>query len=134
MEQKLVVHTKDGKIHKGITQDFDPSRDEFHVLPAEGGGIPMLLQVSGMKALFWVKDYLGNREFVARREFADETKARKAIVVFSDGEEIWGTVDGTVDGTAEEARGFFLIPADKQDNNVRIFVVRAAVKELRMVS
>ena len=41
MEQKLVVHTKDGKIHKGITQDFDPSRDEFHVLPAEGGGIPM---------------------------------------------------------------------------------------------
>ena len=130
MEQKLVVHTKEGKIHKGVTHDFDPGRDEFHVLPAEGGGIPMPMKVEGLKALFWVKDYLGNRDFVARREFADDTKARKAVVVFSDGEEIWGTVDGAV----EEERGFFLTPSDKQDNNLRIFVVRSALKELRMVS
>ena len=34
----------------------------------------------------------------------------------------------------EEAPGFFLIPADREDNNIRIFVVRSALKELRLES
>jgi hypothetical protein len=130
MEQKLVVHRKDGTIYKGITQDFDPGRDDFHFLPAEGGGIPMRFQVNDMKALFWVRDYLGNRDFVARRSFDEaDAQRRRAIVTFSDGEEIWGTVG---EGTDDE-RGFFLTPADRRDNNVRIFVVRSALKEMRLV-
>ena len=129
MEQKLVVHKKDGTVHKGITQDFDPERDDFHFLAGEGGGIPMLIRVEEMKAMFWVKDYLGNRQFVAQHVF-DDAAQRRAIVTFEDGEEIWGTLDSD----AESGQGFFLIPADKQDNNVRIFVVRSALKEMRMVS
>jgi hypothetical protein len=94
MEQKLVVHKKDGTIYKGITQDFDPDREDFHFLPGEGGGIPMQIRVDEMKALFWVKDYLGNRQFVARRAFDDAaTVERRAIVTFDDGEEIWCTLD-----------------------------------------
>jgi hypothetical protein len=131
MEQKLVVHKKDGAIHKGVTHDFDPETEEFHFLPAEGGGVPVLMRVEEMKALFWVKDYLGNRQFVAQREFgADHAKQRKAIVTFQDGEELWGTVEGEPEGE----RGFFLSPADARDNNVRIFVVRSALKEMRLVS
>jgi len=131
MEQKLVVHKKDGSIFKGITQDFDPGRDDFHFLPAEGGGIPMLMRVTEMKALFWVKDYLGNRQFVARRAFdGTPVEQKRAIVTFDDGEEIWGTLDEDADAE----RGFFLFPADNRDNNVRIFVVRSALKEMRLVS
>ena len=40
----------------------------------------------------------------------------------------FGAVVGTV------AAGFFLIPSDKRDNNVRIFVNRSALKEFRLVS
>jgi hypothetical protein len=131
MEQKLVVHKKDGSIFKGITQDFDPARDEFHFLPGEGGGVPMLMRVSEMKALFWVKDYLGNRQFVAQRVFdGDQSEQKRAIVTFNDGEEIWGILDGDADAEP----GFFLFPADSADNNVRIFVVRSALKEMRLVS
>jgi hypothetical protein len=131
MEQKLVVHTKDGTIYKGITQDFDPGHEEFHFLPAEGGGVPMRMRVDEMKALFWVKDYLGNRQFVADRSFdGADAERRRAIVTFNDGEEVWGTLDED----AESERGFFLIPADKRDNNVRIFVVRSALKDMRLVS
>ena len=131
MEQKLVVHKKDGKIYKGITQDFDPANEAFHFLPAEGGGIPMRMTLSETKALFWVKDYIGNRQFVARHSF-DQTDrpGERTIVTFEDGEEIWGTLTGDADGKL----GFFLIPADAEDNNVRIFVVRSALKDMRAAS
>jgi hypothetical protein len=131
MEQKLVVHKKDGTIFKGVTQDFDPGREEFHFLPAEGGGIPIVMRVDEMKALFWVRDYLGNRQYVPKRVFDDIPAERKrAIVTFDDGEEIWGTLDDDAEGET----GFFLSPADRGDNNVRIFVVRSALKEMRLVS
>ena len=88
MEQKLVVHKKDGTIYKGITQDFDPGHEEFHFLPAEGGGVPLRMRVDEMKALFWVRDYLGNRQFVAEREFDDAEQGRRAIVTFDDGDTV----------------------------------------------
>lgn len=131
MENKIVVHTKDGGIHKGVTHDFDPSRSGFHLLPAEGGGVPMRFQVDDLKALFYVKDYVGNRDFVARRQFDEAQRAqRKAIVSFHDGEEIWGILG---EGADEDGTGFYFFPADKRDNNIRIFVIRSAMKELRLV-
>ncbi len=130
MEQKIVVHTKGGTIHKGVTHDFEPGQEAFHVLPAEGGGVPMRLQLEDLKALFWVKTYIGNRHFVASRRFEEVVVQKRAILTFRDGEEIWGTLDGD----SEEGEGFFLTPADREDNNIRIYVVRSALKELRMVS
>ncbi len=129
MEQKIVVNLNGGVVHKGVTHDFSPKQETFHVLPAEGGGVPVRVRMGDMKALFWVKDYLGNREYVARREFGPGKvpEGRKAIVTFADGETIWGSV--TEDDPA--AGGFFFVPADERDNNMKIFVVRKSVKELR---
>jgi hypothetical protein len=131
-EKKIVAHMKDGKIRKGVTHDFSPEAEAFHLLPAEGGGVPVRIVLDDMKALFYVKDYLGNRDFVARKAF-DEAKLadRRAIVTFKDGEEIWGYL-----GEEEhpEGTGFFFFPADERDNNIRIFVVRSATEEVRRVS
>ena len=55
----------------------------------------------------------------------------KAIVSFDDGEEIWGILG---EGADEEGSGFYFFPADERDNNIRIFVIRSAMKELRRVS
>ncbi len=131
MEQKLVVHLKDGTIYKGVTQDFDPHREAFHFLPAEGGGIPIRMELAKMKALFWVKDYIGNRQYVARQSFdKGDRPVERTVITFQDGEEIWGTLSGDADGKL----GFFLIPADAEDNNIRIFVVRSALKDMRAAS
>lgn len=131
MEQKIVVNMLSGVVHKGVTHDFSPRQGAFHVLPAEGGGVPIRVSMSEMKAMFWVKDYLGNREFVARRDFGPKapTAGKRAILEFADGETMWGTV--TEDDPS--VPGFFFVPADEQDNNLKIFVVRKSLKELRWV-
>ena len=36
MQEKVVVHFKDGKTMRGTTQDFDPKEEAFHLLPCEG--------------------------------------------------------------------------------------------------
>ena len=128
MENKVVAHLKDGRIHKGLTHDFDPEESAFHLLPAEGGGVPVRLSVEDMKALFYVKDYLGNREFTPRHRFdADLEEGRRAIVTFTDGEIIYGVSHPS----DELTRGFFLSPSDPDDNNVRIFIVRSSVRSLQ---
>lgn len=131
MENKIVVHTKDGAIHKGVTNDFDPTQPGFHLLPAEGGGVPMRFKIDDLKALFYVKDYVGNRDFVARQQFDEAQRAaRRAIISFRDGEEIWGILGK---GADDDGNGFYFFPADERDNNIRIFVIRSAMKELRLV-
>ena len=131
MEKKVVVHMKDGMIHKGVTHDFDPDGQAFHMLPGEGGGVPVKVDVDEMKALFYVKDYMGNRDFVARSEFDEaQRSARRAVVVFNDAEEIWGLLG---EEHSDEGLGFLFYPSDKNDNNIRIFVIRSAIKELRLV-
>jgi hypothetical protein len=129
MEQKIVVNMRGGAVHKGVTHDFSPKQEAFHVLPAEGGGVPIRVNVTEMKAIFWVKDYLGNRDFVARREFDPGRAAdgRRAILTFQDGETMWGWV--TEDDPA--VPGFFFVPSDERDNNLKVFVIRKWLKELR---
>ena len=128
MENKIVVHMKDGTIHKGVTHDFRSDGSTFHLLPAEGGGVPVSVRLEDMKALFYVRDYIGNRDFVANKKWHDAQQAgRRAILSFHDGEEMWGTL-GDGEGT-----GFLFYPVDEKDNNERVFVVRSSLKEMREV-
>jgi hypothetical protein len=49
-------------------------------------------------------------------------------LTFTDGETMWGTIG---EGN-EEGPGFFFFPVDDEDNNIRIFVIRSSLKELRL--
>ncbi len=130
MESKVVVHMKDGGIYKGVTQDFDENRDRFYLLPAEGGGVPVRIVLENMKAMFYVRDYIGNRNFVPPKSHLDAMESsRKVVLVFQDGEELWGTRTDL----SEEGSGFFFYPTDKEDNNIRIFVVRSSLREMRVI-
>lgn len=131
MENKVVVHMKDGTIRKGVTRSFDPDESSFYLLPAEGGGVPMQIVQEDMKALFFVRDFLGDSGFVARKDFEAARKdGCRLILKFQDGEEMWGTAEEP----PGDASGFFFLPADDLDNNVRIFVVRSSLKSLEAVS
>ncbi len=128
MQNKVVAHTLDGRVHKGITGDFSPEGEFFHLLPAEGGGIPQRLDTSQLKALFFVRDFLGNRDYDPPTGFGPaQSPGRRCVVTFSDGEVIFGfTPDFD-----EAKQSFTLVPSDPEDNNEKLIVFRAALESVR---
>jgi hypothetical protein len=130
IQNKIVVRYLDGRILKGQTSDFLPTKPMFHLLLTDTppGTSPLEVQLAGVKAIFFVKDFAGNREHEKIKEFpADKpVVGRKIRVTFHDGEMLVGVTQGY-----DPSRpGFFVIPADAGSNNDRCFVVASATKEV----
>lgn len=130
---KVVVRYADGRVVKGVTADFFPAKAFFHVAVADApaGTDPVEIRTVELKALFFVKDYAGNPEYVERKEFdpSHPPAGRRIRVEFEDGEVLVGTTTGYQPGR----QGFFLEPADPGSNNERCYVVAAAAKEIRFL-
>jgi hypothetical protein len=127
---RVVAHLMDGRLVKGTTQDFFPNRPVFHILPAQGGQ-PVEIRTRQLKALFFVKDFVGNN---ARRDVggfieapAETAQGKKLAVRFKDGEFFCG-YSLTY---SPEREGFFVFPADAGVNNLRVYVLTAAAAEIK---
>jgi len=127
----IVAHCVDGRVLKGITQDFSPNRGLFHLQPQGDNARAVELRFKHLKALFFVSSLEGDPTrqdlpgFVAGPV---ETKLGKKIAVrFRDGELICGYTLSW----APDREGFFLFPADSTGNNQRIFVITAATVEIK---
>lgn len=126
---KVVVHFLDGRIVKGTTQDFSPVRPRLHVQPV-GGGPAAPIQLNELKALYFVKDFTGAptrrdiRGFLAGP--GETAQGKKIAIVFRDGELLCGY---SLVYSADRD-GFFLFPADAESNNLRIYVLARAIREV----
>jgi hypothetical protein len=133
MQNKVVVHHADGSISKGFTNDFMPNKDLFHLMPmdAQAGIKPIAIEVHRLKAIFFVKDFKGNRQYREKKVFDSKKPAmgRKIKVVFRDGEILIGTTQGYEPGRP----GFFVIQADSLSNNDRCFIVTSATREVSFI-
>jgi len=133
IQNKIVVRFQDGRILKGQTGDFLPTKPVFHLTLADAArdAKPLEVQVAEVKAIFFVKDFAGNRERKKVQEFpaGKPVVGRKIRVVFQDGETLVGTTQG-YDATRP---GFFVIPADPASNNDRCFVVTRATKQVSFI-
>jgi len=133
LENKLVVKFRDGKIVKGWTTDFGQNKEIFHLHPLEAYGEDILeINTSELKAIFFVKDYKGNKDYQKVRTFEGQKETtpseRKIIVIFKDGENFYGTSHSF----NPERKGFFVYPIDPNDNNDKVFVVNPAVNSVKM--
>lgn len=124
----VVAHFRDGRVLKGTTQDFGPLKPAFHLFPADRpDGKALSVPVGSLKAVFFVKSWDGDPERQDTYDFdAAHGQGRRVRVSFEDGE----VVDGFTMGYAKDKQGFFLIPADPESNNVRIFVVASATRSV----
>ena len=127
---KVVARFVDGRIIKGMTSDFAPGKDSFHVseIGAAGWAKPLEIQTKELKALFFVRDFGGDPQHVEQQEFDPKRPplGRRIKVVFKDGE----VLVGTTTGYQPRRPGFFLVPADSGSNNERCYVVALATKEV----
>lgn len=113
---RVVVHTVEGQVRRGVLEDVDLAAASFG-LSAQPGGAPELVGAEKVKAIFFM---------LAPGEKAPAPEGKKVRVTFRDGRQIAG-FSPEYDDTGP---GFFVIPADTRTNTGRIWVYRAAVKQV----
>jgi hypothetical protein len=131
---KVVVRYRNGTVLKGFTKEFFPNKEgHFHLFPADNpSGKAIEVLVKELKAIFIVRDFIGNPQYAERKEYLEGDKAfgRKVEVTFEDGEVLVGSTLGC-DPHRPGVSGFFVFPADPKSNNVGAFVILSAVKQVR---
>ncbi len=128
---RVVAHFTDGRIIKGTTHDFAVEHPTFHLKVVGEPGPPVKVQLAALKAVFFVKTFEGKSERLDDKSFERAPNhGRRVRVRFKDGEEMAGITVSFAPGRP----GFFVIPADAGGNNVRVYVLRSAVKSLEWVN
>ena len=128
--QKIVARYVNGKILKGHTINFAPDKPTFILKPVEGGP-EQVVQIGELKAVFFVRDFLGRRSHEDRKFFVAHQpyQGRRAKVRFVDGE----VIVGSLPNYCPDRQGFFVFPADDKANAIKIFAVTANIKAVEMM-
>jgi hypothetical protein len=129
--QRLVLRCLGGQLLRGYSNDFHPDRAHLHLCPTLtcSAAERLLVPTMRVKAIFFVKDLQSQPSRVDDNTFDHQPRGRKVEVTFQDGEMMIGsTMTHKPDG-----RGFFLQPANSQGNNLRIYVVSAAIRHMRFL-
>jgi hypothetical protein len=130
---KIVVRFRNGKIAKGFTQNFFPNKPVFHLLPPEGSGPKETTEISmgDLKAVFFVRDFTGNKAFNERKHLSPGEKPPGRIIEVTcvDGE----VLVGATTGYDPKRTGFFLFPVDPGANNLKIYMVAESVRSVRFL-
>ena len=130
---KIVARYRDGRTMKGTTQNFFPNKPVFHVirLGGTGPGDVIEVKIEDLKAVFFVRNFAGNRTHVERKKLSpgERPQGRLMEVTCKDGE----VIVGTTTGYDPKRPGFFLFPIDASANNARVYVVTSAVRTARFL-
>ena len=127
ISNKVVLSFKDGTVLKGLTSDFFPNKNDFHITSENDEIITVIME--DLKAVFFVKDYAGDK---SRKDVYEDDipgGGRKIYIKFKDNEEITAFCQGY----SSSRPGFFVVPADKKGNNERIYIISSATAEVKFL-
>lgn len=127
---KVVVRYSNGRVIKGVTKNFLPNKNRFHLSLADKPSREAVeVFVNDLKAVFIVRDFIGDLSYEERKKRPEMEKpsGRKVEVTFVDGE----VLVGSTLGYDLKRQGFFVFPADPRSNNIRVYAVSSAVREMR---
>jgi len=136
--QKVVLRFIDGRIVKGLLDEFSPKDDSL--LIGEESGAAQRFGMDELKAIFFVRTFEGDRTRAEKKSFKKEKPPGKRVFVkFKDGESMVGYVEGEVPWEKgfflepAKGKGFFLIPVDDASNNTKVFVIAQSVWEVTVM-
>ncbi|MEK6681724.1 MAG: hypothetical protein AABY79_07135 [Nitrospirota bacterium] len=134
LSNPVVVHFKDGNITKGYLKKFAFYRDEFILLEVDKKNKikskgEKSIDVANIKAIFFVRDLEGNKDYQERLDMAREGFGDRVEVTFDDGEHIVGYAK---DHSAKQ-NGFILYPADSNSNNYIVGVFHSSIKDIKVM-
>jgi hypothetical protein len=127
--QKVVARFNDGRIVAGYTNDFHPSKPQLHLSPNPRLADASFIPLAQLKALFFVREFVGDPTRVDSKVFSDPPQGRKVEVTFHDSE----VMVGSTLGYRGEGNGFFVQPADSRSNNLRVFVTASGMQQVRFL-
>jgi hypothetical protein len=128
MYTKLVAKYMDGKVKKGFSDDFLLLRETFH-LKGDKQVEGEVVNLSDLKAVFFVDGYSGNSDFKDDKSSVRPAYKRRVSMHFSDGEEIVGYTDDDL----EVSDIIRLVPSDPLSNNRLIFVVKKNTTSIKLL-
>ena len=128
VENRVVARFSDGLTLRGTTIDFSPMRRTFRI---QDNGATYEIDVSKLKALFFVRDFDGNPAYNEKKGFfSRQNHGKKCMVEFKDGEVLFGyTLTYTSQGL-----GFFVFPGDPDCNNEKVFVVHSSTASVKLTA
>ena len=129
--KRIVLRYVDGQLLRGYTNDFHPERAHLHLSPRANcqANERLLVPLPRLKAVFFVKSLEGDSHRVDDQAFEGPTRARKVELTFRDGE----VMRGSTANYKPNGRGFFLQPPNVRSNNTCVYVMSAAVRQMRFV-
>jgi len=135
IKKKAVVKYQNGEIIKGWVEEFKPDRQSFILFPLieYSEEERMEIDFNSLKAVYFVKDFIGDKNYKKVRTFDIDSKItpsqRKLIVNFVNGEHLYGTTHSY----GKYKVGFFVYPIDPKDNSDRIFVINKAIESVNLM-
>ncbi len=127
---RVVARFSDGHMVKGLTNDFLPGKELFHITPVDtpAGTKPLDILTRDLKALFFVRDFVGDSEYNEKKSFdrSRRPSGRKIRVTFKDGE----VLVGTTQTYRPDRPGFFMVPADPKSNIERCYIISSSTQDV----
>jgi hypothetical protein len=140
--EKVIARFNDGKLLKGSVRDF--TRDADVVLLKEAGNSKEhRIPIDQLKAMFFVHSLAGDSARRERKAFGiRENLGRKIYIKFNDGETLLGFIEGefpwkkgfSLSKPDDNSKGFYVIPVDSESNNIRVFIVATAVRDISIMT
>jgi hypothetical protein len=124
---KIVIKFIDGNVKKGTTNNFEPDKNSFSLKTIDGEQEEV--HIVGIKSIFFVRDFEGKKHFSYEYKDNISNAGRKIQIEYYDGE----IIIGYASDYSPTRQGFFIIPADLDGNNLRIYAVTTAIKEVQFL-
>jgi hypothetical protein len=128
VRKRMVVRYADGRVAKGFSNDFYPTKDGFQLIDRFTDE-SSFVRLADLKAVFFVKSFDTDGLIRMRDDIERVGLGRKLRVRFLDGEEILGFSTTY----SPDRKAFVLFPGDPDSNHEKVVIVTSATESVEWV-